>query len=153
MTSAPEQLSKEWRQALESIERRRASPILLPLALLAICRLYEREQAQNDVISFDEYETAFKDLSREKHIVTKSGAWMPYTALAGQIGILECLASTDGAPCSLGGSTRPKSRASLMRVSTSARVLRELNSELRSAACRAMLIDWAQSRIAGFAPS
>ena len=140
-------LSPAWQDLTAAIERRANSPVLLPLAIGALCALYENGQQEDGRIAFVDFEAAMRKLAARNRVQLKSGPWMPYIALAGPLGALHCLDLSTGAPISWKGTKRPKGRKALLQLSRSAAVEDPLNDGLLDPNHRAHLQAWTHSRV------
>lgn len=140
-------LSPAWRDLTAAIERRANSPVLLPLAVGALCALYENGQQEDGRIAFVDFEAAMRKLAAEHRVQLKSGPWMPYLALAGPLGALHCLDLSTGAPISWKGTKRPKGRKTLLELSDSAALEDSLKEGLRDPHHRASVQAWTHSRV------
>ncbi|MDB4453806.1 hypothetical protein N9188_00015 [bacterium] len=142
-------LSPAWRDLTAAIERRANSPVLLPLAVGALCALYENGQQEDGRIAFVDFEAAMRKLAAEHRVRLKSGPWMPYLALAGPLGALQCLDDSAGAPIYWKGKARPKGRKALLDLSHSAGLEGSLTEGLLDPMHRACIKAWIQSRVNG----
>ncbi len=140
-------LSPAWHELTVAIERRANSPVLLPLAVGALCALYEYGQQEDGRIAFIDFEAAMRKLAVEHRVELKSGPWMPYLALAGPLGALHCLDSTTGTLISWKGIKRPKGRKALLERSHSAMLEGSLHEGLRDSGMRPSVKTWIQSRV------
>ena len=142
MTSSTGSLSPAWQEALSTIERRKNSPVLLPMAVGALVSLFEAGQTQDGCIRFTDFERATRDLAKTKGVALKSGPWMPYAVLAGQLGVLQCLSISGDQPVNLQGPSRPKGRKALLAQTETARVTESLAGDLCSSTARSTLSQW-----------
>lgn len=140
-------LSPAWQDLTAAIERRANSPVLLPLAVGALCALYENGQQEDGRIAFVDFEAAMRKLAAEHRVQLKSGPWMPYLALAGPLGALHCLDDSTGAPLSWKGTKRPKGRKALLELSHAAALEGSLNEGLSDPHRRSAVQGWARSRV------
>ncbi|MDB4538612.1 hypothetical protein N9226_00635 [bacterium] len=140
-------LSPAWLDLTAAIERRANSPVLLPLAIGALCALYENGQQEDGRIAFVDFEAAMRKLAAEHRVQLKSGPWMPYLALAGPLGALHCLDDSTGAPISWKGAKRPKGRKALLEVSHVAALQASLSEGLFDPSRRTSVQAWTLSRV------
>ena len=141
-------LSPAWRDLTAAIERRANSPVLLPLAVGALCALYENGQQEDGRIAFVDFEAAMRKLAAQHRVQLKSGPWMPYLALAGPLGALRCINDSTAAPVTWKGTKRPKGRKALIDLSRSAEIEHSLTAGLLDPEHRATLKDWFQTSVA-----
>jgi len=146
MNDAIDSLSPAWRKTLEAIERRQSSPVMLPLAIGAIVEIFESGTNDGAVLRFEDYEQRFRALAARHSIRLKSGPWMPYLALAGSLGVLQCIDRETERAVEF-GSRRPRSRAALLKISRYAMVENGLREQLGSCAARDAMAHWVLVRI------
>ena len=146
MTDSLDSLSPAWRKTLEAIERRQSSPVMLPLAIGAIVDIFEAGTNDGATIRFEDYEQCFRALAAKHQINLKSGPWMPFLALAGSLGVLDCLDNETGTAVDFSGK-RPKGRAALLSRCSSARLGGALASELSNGQDVRAVRHWVSNRL------
>lgn len=139
----PEQpLSPAWTAALERVRRASSSPVLMPVALLALVDLFESGEVDyGEKVSLVAFDVAFR--ARMSHLdpqKSKDG-WRPFFHLGGRAGVWTLWRSDKTADFTTAPGQKPKSAASLAAQVDHARIDATLLPDLKSEKSRRVLKD------------
>lgn len=134
------ELPASWNSILERIEARRSSPILMPVALLAVVHLAERRRIESGHVVWKDFESEFSQVIARYDVAKRRDAWRPFFHLSRGVGLWtlwkgDAPARFDGLP-----RERPTSAATLIRCVDHARLDSTMALALELPTVRSILI-------------